>query len=345
MYERKISVVMTVYNSEKYVSESIESVLNQSFSDFELIIVDDGSTDHSLDIIRRYQDDRIKLLINDRNSGICYSSNRGIAEATGEYIARIDSDDICHRERFKKQVDFLDANTDIFMCATWRNLLYEDGKLVESNERITKNNEIGYMLLFGNSMITHSTVMFRREQYERAGYSYERFIQAHDYKLWTQFIVDDKKIEIIPEVLLDYRLNDSGITATNTQARNKKEADTIKHEYIEAMGVDTKTREALGKNIDGVPIAQYYQDFELAVVEWARMFYSEYQDIGTDGYEAISNVLWKNITSQKLFSLHLLKTYCSSRYTNNRRLFTTIEGVKVIIKCLIGRNGINEGVE
>ena len=101
------------------------------------------------------------------------------------------------------------------------------------------------MLLFGNPMITHSTVMFRREEYNRKGYSYERFVQAHDYKLWTQFIMDNKKIEIIPKILLDYRINESGITATNTQVRNKIEADTIKKEYVMGMELDEKSKKTL----------------------------------------------------------------------------------------------------
>ena len=197
---------MTVYNSEKFVKQAIDSVLGQSYNDFEFIIVDDGSVDNSLNIIQEYDDPRIRILVNEKNSGICYSSNRGISEATGEYIARIDSDDICHKDRFRVQVDFLDSHREIFMCGTWRNLLYSDGKIIESNVSVTKNNEIGFMLLFGNPMITHSTVMFRREEYNRKGYSYERFVQAHDYKLWTQFIMDNKKIEIIPKILLDYRI-------------------------------------------------------------------------------------------------------------------------------------------
>ena len=331
----KISVVMTVYNSEKFVKQAIDSVLGQSYNDFEFIIVDDGSVDNSLNIIQEYDDPRIRILVNEKNSGICYSSNRGISEATGEYIARIDSDDICHKDRFRVQVDFLDSHREIFMCGTWRNLLYSDGKIIESNVSVTKNNEIGFMLLFGNPMITHSTVMFRREEYNRKGYSYERFVQAHDYKLWTQFIMDNKKIEIIPKRLLDYRINESGITATNTQVRNKIEADTIKKEYVMGMELDEKSKKTLLEYIDGSQIESYYRDFESAILAWAELFYTNIKERNSDGYFAVKQMLWHVINRQECFSMKLLKDYCDSIYFDKDKLLFSKEGLKLIIKCFL----------
>ena len=102
----KISVIMTVYNTEeKYLREAIESVLNQTFSDFEFIIVDDGSTNNAVEVVKSYRDERIKLVLNGKNLGMAKSSNIGLEMAQGEYIARMDSDDISLPERFEKQVE------------------------------------------------------------------------------------------------------------------------------------------------------------------------------------------------------------------------------------------------
>ena len=111
----KISVVMPVLNGEKYLAEAIESILNQTFQDFEFIIVDDGSTDQTPEILRSYanKDSRIQIVTNPINRGIGYSRNRGIALSRGEYIANMDADDLCLPERFEKQVRFLDSHPDI----------------------------------------------------------------------------------------------------------------------------------------------------------------------------------------------------------------------------------------
>jgi glycosyltransferase involved in cell wall biosynthesis len=107
----KISILMPVYNGEKYLREAIDSILNQTFTDFEFLIVDDGSTDNSVEIINSYQNSRINLVKNDKNEGLVYTLNRGLSLAKGEYIARMDCDDISLPERLKKQIDFLDSNS------------------------------------------------------------------------------------------------------------------------------------------------------------------------------------------------------------------------------------------
>ena len=114
----KISVILPVYNSELYIKETIDRVLNQTFSDFELLIIDDCSTDKTVSIIKEYSDERICLIEKEKNSGLINSLNFGISLAKGEYIARMDGDDICLLERFAKQVAFLDKNPTIILCGT-----------------------------------------------------------------------------------------------------------------------------------------------------------------------------------------------------------------------------------
>ena len=121
----KVTVLMPVYNAEKYLIEAIRSILTQSFMDYELLIINDGSTDDSLKIIKSFSDKRIRLVQNERNIGQANSLNKGIKLARGEYIVRMDADDISLSERIKKQVKFMDANPEIGISGTWIKPLYE----------------------------------------------------------------------------------------------------------------------------------------------------------------------------------------------------------------------------
>ena len=109
----KLSVIMPAYNAEKYIGEAIESILNQTFTDFEFIIIDDGSSDHTADIIKGFHDERIRFIQNEKNSGVANTLNKGLELSQGEYIARMDADDISLPARFEKQVAFMEANPDV----------------------------------------------------------------------------------------------------------------------------------------------------------------------------------------------------------------------------------------
>ena len=125
-----ISVVMSNYNTPiNYLKESIDSVLNQTYSNFEFIIIDDGSTDDSLKFIKSYDDPRIKLIVNEENIGLTKSLNKGLKAAQGEFIARMDSDDICYPERFEKQIEYMRKHPDTTVCGTWPNILDENGNI------------------------------------------------------------------------------------------------------------------------------------------------------------------------------------------------------------------------
>src|SRR5262245_27160007 len=124
----KVSVVMPVYNREKYVGKAIESVLTQTFTNFELLVIDDGSTDRSRAIVQSYVDARIRLFCNDANEGIPKTRNKAIALARGEYIAFVDSDDWVYPERLAKQVAFLDRHGDYVAVGTWTDWMDDTGR-------------------------------------------------------------------------------------------------------------------------------------------------------------------------------------------------------------------------
>lgn len=223
----KVSVVMSYFNDENFVAAAINSVLSQTFSDFELIIVDDGSTDSSFKIAKQFDDKRIKILRNGENRGIVYSLNRGIKYSKGEYIARMDSDDISKKDRLKKQLDFFKRNNLVAICGTWAVLINEKGDFIKKTELPVTNEEIKRNLIKFNPFI-HSTMMFRRSLIENGGFYRKDFEGAEDYELVVR-ISQKYKLANIPEYLHFHRLEFSGISFAHLK---KVEMQSLKTRVI-----------------------------------------------------------------------------------------------------------------
>jgi glycosyltransferase involved in cell wall biosynthesis len=194
-----ISVIMPVFNAEKHLATAIESILNQTYKNFEFIIINDGSTDSSRDIITLYHDERIYLIDNLQNLKIIESLNKGLSIAKGKYIARMDSDDIAHEQRLEKQMYFLNSNPDVGLCGT----SYESiGEFSGINILETDNEDIKFRLLYQLHSL-HPTWMFERELIIKHKIKYRvRYCEDYDFILQ---ILEHKKIANLPEVLLYYR--------------------------------------------------------------------------------------------------------------------------------------------
>jgi len=183
----KVSVVMPVYNGAKYLRQAIESVLSQTFCEFEFIIVDDCSADASIEIIRSYGDPRIKLVCNETNRGVAQSCNIGISRSQGVYIARMDADDISLPERFTRQVAFLDTHAQHGVVGTWAEIWTEDIKTARVHRHPTESIVLKYELLFDNYFV-HSSVMVRADVFKIIG-PYPIGPQRpfpEDYALWSR---------------------------------------------------------------------------------------------------------------------------------------------------------------
>lgn len=203
-----VSVILPVYNTENYIRESVESILAQSLTDFELIIINDASTDNTLKILQEFTDPRIRLVNNEINLHVVRSLNKGIDLASGEFIARMDADDIAHPNRFEAQIKFLQENPDIDICATW---VHTFGEKDYSHKPDVGHEEIKAALLFLN-LIIHPSVMFRRRSFSKNGLKYdESFNNAEDYGLWVEAI-DILKFGMVPEVLLEYRVHNNNVS-------------------------------------------------------------------------------------------------------------------------------------
>lgn len=206
----KVSVLMPAYNAEKYIGKSIDSILNQTYGDFEFIIINDGSKDSTKEIILSYSDNRIVYLENKINSGIVVTLNKGLEYATGEYIARMDADDIAVAERLEKQIEFMEKNKNVCVLGTGICIFGED---VQEEARVfTTNPEQLKAELIFNSCIAHPTVMMRSNILKNNGLSYDlEYAGAEDYNLWWK-IAKVSQIATIPDLLLKYRIHSSQIT-------------------------------------------------------------------------------------------------------------------------------------
>ena len=236
----KVSVIMPVYNAGEYLMEAIESILNQTFTDFEFIIIDDGSTDNSLNIINTYNDPRIILVRNETNLKLIASLNKGIKLANGKYIARMDADDISLPERLAKQVEFMDQHHNIAVCGTWVEVFCEYG---QTFWRFPDNSDgIKCMLIFG-CCIAHPSVVLRKSILD-TGFCYSQlYPHAEDYGLWVQ-IAQKHQIANLPQVLLKYRVSESQKSAKEEQQVNEGTAK-IQIEQINALGIEPTEQECL----------------------------------------------------------------------------------------------------
>ena len=229
-----ISVLMTVYNGERYLRDAIESILNQTFRDYEFIIVDDGSTDGSPAILAEYAalDPRIVLVHNEENMGHSISANRGLKLARGEYVARMDADDISLRDRFARQVAFMDAHPQIGVCGTWSQYF---GAINQIWRAPQDDAEIKCYLFF-DSPVANPTSMIRRRIIVDHGLAYRsEYIAAEDYAFWAD-AAQFTSFANLPEVLLRYRTHATQSTSTRRAAMTAG-ADKVRLEQLVRLGI------------------------------------------------------------------------------------------------------------
>lgn len=210
----KVSVIISVYNREKYIEECIESILNQDFTNFELIVVDDGSTDKTLEILNNFNDDRIRVIKLPVNCGIGTAKNVALSSANGEYIAIMDSDDVAVPYRLTKQVDFLDQNTEIDILGA-RGVIYEGDKdniLFYSKQPENDADIKARMLFLNGSAMLHPTMMLRSEFIKKHGLYYENKMQDEDHAFWIKSIYHGAKFYNLTDELIYKRKHDESVT-------------------------------------------------------------------------------------------------------------------------------------
>lgn len=212
-----ISVILPVYNCEDYIYESIQNILEQTFEDFELLIINDGSTDKSKQIILSLDDKRIRYFENRNNQGVIKTLNKGLHFARGEFIARMDADDLCTNIRFQKQLEYFrqDQNTDILGTQQY---------IIGTHERIQHqlSNEENRVKLLFQPAVAHSSVMIKKQALiENKLYYDKAAIYAEDYKLWIDSSLCGLSIKNLPECLCGYRVYDNQISNSQFHIQNR----------------------------------------------------------------------------------------------------------------------------
>jgi glycosyltransferase involved in cell wall biosynthesis len=200
MYNPKVSVILSCYNSSLYLKKSIESILSQTFNDFEFIIINDGSSDNTLQIIQSYasKDERI-FFVNQENIGLTKSLNKAIKLSKGKYIARIDADDFSYKDRLIKQYTYLEQNQDIVLLGGQRIINDKINNKIFKDKLPLTTEEIRERAIISNPFF-HSLIIFRRDIVQKVGFYNEIFKYVQDYEFWSR-IIYDYKVENLQEVL------------------------------------------------------------------------------------------------------------------------------------------------
>ncbi|PXV62510.1 glycosyl transferase family 2 [Dysgonomonas alginatilytica] len=214
----KLSVIMPVFNAERYLREAIDSIINQSYTDWELIIINDGSIDCSENIIKSYTDTRLRYYKNEQNIGLIQTLNKGIDLCKGAYIARMDADDIAEKDRFGIQIAFLENNKEYALCGS-------DAKVIDENNietgkilNLQSNEYLQINLLFSVPFI-HPTILIRSEVL-KDNYFDTEYKHAEDYELWCR-IANSHKVANIGNFLLRYRWHSSNVSVTNSEKQEE----------------------------------------------------------------------------------------------------------------------------
>lgn len=257
----RVSVLMSVYNGEKFLAEAVNSILNQTFKDFEFVIIDDGSTDRSLQILQQFTDKRMRILKNEQNKGLVYSLNRGLEECCGDYIVRMDADDIANQHRLDLQVRKMDDSPEVVLLGSSFHMFYYKSFISKQIPALNDTDRVKTRLLFQNAIAHPTTIIRAKTMKEHQLFYDEEHCYAEDFGLWNKLALYGEMTNLqVP--LLQYRLVSNSQTAHGK--RNEKE------------------RRAIYKKIITIPLSRLhiedeYKDIHFELAEAHNLTHLQYQ--------------------------------------------------------------------
>jgi glycosyltransferase involved in cell wall biosynthesis len=260
----EVTVLLPAYNAEKYLADAVDSILKQTFSDFELLIINDGSTDKTLSILNSFNDSRIRIIKHAENKGLIYSLNEGLNFSKSKYIVRMDADDIALPDRLKVQVDFMNQHQDISAAGSYYQIIGRE----EIQKMPNSNDTIKVHMLFHTAM-AHPTIILRRDRFIDANYLFDQdFKHAEDYELWSRACVS-LKFANIPQVLLKYRFHEEQVSTKF----NKIQRDTmnlVQINLLSNLGISISSDEKVIQR--GIAYSEYGNDkkYLIKLLEWLR---------------------------------------------------------------------------
>ncbi|MDD5559392.1 glycosyltransferase [Candidatus Methylomirabilis sp.] len=292
----RVTVLIPVYNRERYVATAIESILAQSFIDFELLLIDDASTDGSVEILRTYTtDSRVRLVCNEQNLGIPRTRNRGIDLARGEYIAMLDSDDWAYPRRLEKQVAFLDRHKDFAVVGAWATEMDENGRsLSRDKRRFVSPGELQSRLLFRcslcNSSIMARTAVLREYRYR------EQYAVCEDFDLFVR-VAKNSKLGNLPETLVHRRTHAGNLGREKAQLMKAKNQEIASAQLTELGVTFTVTDLERHFVLPRMTKLQFAPDREY--LEWADAWLQKLQKVNrrvlrypTEAFARLVGQLW-----------------------------------------------------
>lgn len=236
----RVTVLLPVHNGMPYLDEAVRSILSQTYSGFELLAIDDGSTDGTLEALRAYRDPRVRIVVNERNFGLAETLNRGLSLSPGEYVARMDSDDVSLPDRLERQVRFMDQHPEIGACGTWARIVgvRRTGLLIRPP---ADPEEIRARLLFGSAMV-HPSVMFRLPMLAGHDLRYDpRDAHAEDFGMWRR-CSGHFPLANIPRVLIAYRVTKGSVSSTHA-LRQAESVRAICRDAVRRLGLEPSEEE------------------------------------------------------------------------------------------------------
>jgi glycosyltransferase involved in cell wall biosynthesis len=234
-----VTVLMPVYNGERFVLDAVASILAQTFKDFELLVIDDGSTDKTRNLLETISDPRLHILANPTNLGLIATLNRGLELAHGRYVARMDADDVAHPQRLERQITFLEAHPEVAVLGTAVDLINADGKRFSGLHYPCDPEKIRQLLPEECSLI-HPTVVFRRDIVLAEGGYNSAARHAEDYDLWLR-LSERHQLANLPDPLLGYRIHPAQVSITNLRTQY----ETVQSIREKALA----RRQASGQNV------------------------------------------------------------------------------------------------
>lgn len=328
---------MPVYNCELYIQEALESILNQTFTDFEFLILDDASTDKTVSIIKKYDDPRIQLIEKPLNTGYTNSLNYGLLLAKGKYIARMDGDDISLPKRFAKQVAYMEAHPDVIVCGTSYKIVGNDKHI-----SIPENHDVIKLTFLKTNCILHPSVMIRKSILDKFSIIYDTSKEpAEDYDMWVR-LLGYGKLHNLQDILIEYRIYAAQVS--RKRAIEQKNSDiTIKFQLFNHLDIIIEIEERnFLTNFFNEKETIDFKDIEIFKQMQKKLLKSNahgfFEPIGFDQYliDLEANVIRRCFLKQKRYSPLMYFKYLNIKYKWNTKL-TTKQELKLLIKSLMLR--------
>lgn len=293
-----ISVIMPVYNGENYLREALDGILHQSFKDFELIIVDDGSLDGSLQVIASYSDPRIKLVKNPKNLGVVGALNAGINVATGKYLARQDQDDRSHLDRFKLQYSVMEE-LGVDICGTGWTSMSPEGQLLKEQQNPRSEDAI-FACLATNVPFPHGSIMMRSSFLKEHDLKYDdRYYFGDDYWLWVRMAQNGARFANLPENLYFYRVHPQSISSVK-KSLFKESAKRIRRDFVKKNIL--RSKQALNRmtqDTDAIKALNYRETIYAAVLAYRL-------PLSWGSSSKLMRIFWHASMKQKIHILYTL---------------------------------------